>query len=101
MSRTRERVKAIAVAFGPLTSTPLLVILIADGPLGSSEKSLIWIIPWVLWSMMFATCMLVLHRSRWSLLRAVLRSALVSTAGVAGAMVVLALFGQLGIAGRM
>ena len=97
----RGRVKAAAIALGPLAVTPLLVILIADGPIGSSEKSLIWMIPWVLWSIIFASCMLVLRRSHWIMRRAVIRSALVATAGVAGALVLLAVFGQLGIAGRM
>jgi hypothetical protein len=82
--------------------TPVLVQLIATGrlDLGGGEKDLVWVIPWFLWSLIFAVTSLFLWHRRWSAARSFTRSALAGLGGVLLAAVILALLGQLGVAGR-
>jgi hypothetical protein len=46
----------VLVCLLPLLLTPLWAYLIADGylNLGGGEKDLIWLLPWLLWSALFA-----------------------------------------------
>lgn len=78
-------------------------MLIANGQLdlGGGEKDLVWVVPWFLWSMIFAVSSFVLWYRGWSLWRSSARSAAVGIGGVLFAALVLAAFGQLGIGGRI
>lgn len=60
----------------PLALTPLLGWLLAEGhlSLGGGEKDLILLLPWMVWSIMFAVAFLVNARKTKSLLSAVLRA---------------------------
>ena len=91
-----------ALAFVPLAITPFLGFLLAEGhlDLGGGEKDLIWLVPWLVWSLLFAISALVLQARRWDFARALTRSGLVATLGVLVAALCLAVAGQLGIAGR-
>lgn len=97
-----ESLLRLVVALLPLALTPLLVELLASGrlALGGGEKDLVWVLPWLLWSLLFAGGSLVLWRRGRRVLRASLASALVGLTGVLLAALVLALLGQLGVAGR-
>lgn len=46
----------LGLCLGPLALTPLLVLLIAEGYLnfGGGEKDLILVLPWLLWSLLYA-----------------------------------------------
>ena len=92
----------MATAWLPLALAPVLVHLIAEGriDLGGGEKDLVWILPWLLWSLLFGGSAMFLWWRRWSLSRSLARSAAIAIAGVLVAMGVLAILGQLGIAGR-
>ena len=91
-----------ATALLPVALVPVLVRLIAGGQLdlGGGEKDLVWVLPWLLWSLLFAASSLVLWRRGWSLPRSTVRSAVVGLAGVLLAALLLAAFGQLGVGGR-
>jgi hypothetical protein len=90
------------VALLPLALVPVLVHLIANGglDLGGGETDLVWVLVWLLWSVLFAISSLVLWHRGWPVARSVVRSMLVGLAGVLMAAILLALFGQLGVAGR-
>ena len=92
----------ITTALIPLALVPVLAYLIAYGriDLGGGEKDLVWILPWSLWSLLFAASALVLWRRGWSLSRSLVRSAIVGFLGILLVAAVLALFGHLGVAGR-
>ena len=92
----------ITTALIPLALVPVLVNLIANGriDLGGGEKDLVWILPWSLWSLLFAASAMVLWRRGWSLSRSLVRSAIIGFSGVLLAAALLALFSQLGVAGR-
>ena len=97
-----ERFVRIATALFPLAFVPALVWFIAEGyiDLGGGELDLIWVIPYFLWSLLFAVSCFILWHRRWTLGRSLLTSAITGFGGVLLAAVVLALFGQLGVAGR-
>ena len=92
----------IATAFTPLALAPALGYLIAEGfvNLGGGEKDLLWMLPWLLWSLVFAVSALVLWRRGWSLRQALVRSAMVGFSVILLAAGLLAIFSQLGVAGR-
>lgn len=92
----------VIIALLPLALVPVLVHLIASGrlDLGGGEKDLVWVLPWLLWSLLFAASSLVLWRRGWSLSSSLLGSSLVGLAGVLVAGILLAALGQLGVAGR-
>jgi hypothetical protein len=92
----------LILAFLPLASAPLLVHLIAEGHIsfGGGEKDLVWILPWLLWSLIFGSSSLVLWHRRWPVVRSTVWSAAIGLAAVLLAAVVLGVFGQLGVAGR-
>ena len=92
----------VVIALLPVAVAPVLVILIANGELdlGGGEKDLVWVLPWLLWSIIFAVSSFILWYRGWSLLRSSARSAAVGFGGVVIAALLLAVFGQLGIGGR-
>jgi len=55
----------------------------------------------LLWSLIFAVSSLLLWRRGWTLARSTAWAALAGAAGLLAAAVCLALFGQLGVAGRL
>ena len=67
----------IATALLPLALVPVLVHLIASGQLdlGGGEKDLVWVVPWLVWSLLFAASSFDLLRRGWSLSRSLQRSA--------------------------
>ena len=101
MDRTSTIAIRLALAFAPLCATPLLVHGLASGALdlGGGEKDLVLVLPWALWSGLFATASLVLWRRGWSLSRASLGAAIIGVAGILLAAAVLAGFGELGLRG--
>ena len=86
----------------PLAITPALLQLLASGALdlGGGEKDLVWILPWFLWSLLYAISSFVLWRRGWPAFRSIGSSAVVGLAGILLAALLLAVFGQLGVAGR-
>ena len=89
----------LVLALLPLVLTPGFGYLLAEGllDLGGGEKDLVLLLPWALWSLLYAICSFVLWRRKWSLGRSVLWSAVAATAGVLAAALLLALTGQLGV----
>ena len=92
----------VIIALFPLALAPVLVILIANDELdlGGGEKDLVWVLPWLLWSIIFAISSFILWYRGWSLSRSSGRSAVVGFGGIVIAALVLAAVGQLGIGGR-
>lgn len=92
----------VVVALLPLALVPVVVHLIAGGQidLGGGEKGLVWVLPWLLWSLLFGTSSFVLWHRGWSVRRSTVWSAVVGLVGVLIAAMILAAFGQLGVAGR-
>lgn len=92
----------LATALAPLLLAPLLLYLIAAGrlSLGGGEKDLVWLLPWTLWSLLFAMSSLVLWWRGWTAVRATVWSAAIGVAGVVAAALALAAFGRLGVGGR-
>jgi hypothetical protein len=90
------------LALAPLAASPVLLFAIAEGvlDLGGGEKDLLWLMPWLLWSVVYAVSSLLLWRRGWTIGRSVVRSGAVGLIAIAAAAVVLAAFGQLGIGGR-
>lgn len=90
------------ITLAPLAVSPLLLHLIADGviDLGGGEKDIVWLFPWVLWSLTFAATSFLLWYRGWPAGRSFLRSALVGIAGVFLCAALLAAFGLLGVGGR-
>lgn len=92
----------LAVAFLPLCLTPVLLHGLASGAvdLGGGEKDLVWMLPWALWSVLFGAFSLWFWHRGLPLVRSTLWSGVYGALGVAGAAVLLAAAGQLGVAGR-
>ena len=86
----------------PLALTPVFGYLLAEDhiKLGGGEKDIVVLLPWLWWSLVFAVSSFIFWRRGHSLGATLWRSALVGLAGVAITGVVLALLGQLGVAGR-
>ncbi len=99
---TMRSLLRVATASIPLALVPVLVQLIGSGALdlGGGEKDLVWVLPWLLWSLLFAASSLILWHRGWSLSHSTVLSAVVGLAGVLLAAVLLAIFGLLGIGGR-
>ena len=89
-------------AFGPLLLTPVLFFALAEGyvNLGGGDKDILMVLPWLLWSVVFAVSALVLWRRRWPHARALLRAGLVGAATVMVVFAVLLSVSLLGVAGR-
>jgi len=96
------RLLRVVIALLPLASAPALVHLIASGrlDLGGGEKDLVWVLPWLLWSLLFATGSFAFWRRGWPVLRSTAWSAVLGLVGLLLAAAVLAVFGQLGVGGR-
>ncbi len=91
-----------AIALIPLALTPVWLHLIASGALdlGGGEKDVIWLFPWLLWSVLFAISSFVLWQRGWPIGRSTGRSVAVGFVGVLLAGALLAAIGQLGVGGR-
>ena len=92
----------ILTAFLPLALTPVLFFALAEGwvNLGGGEKDILMLVPWLLWSLIFATTALTLWWRRWALTRSLVCSAPVGTAGLLIAAAVLVISSTPGVAGR-
>jgi len=100
--RTARRVLRMAIALLPLALGAVLVYLAVHDriDLGGGEKDLAWVLAWILWSVLFAVSSFASWRRGWPVGRSIVRSAVVGTMGVLLTAMLLALFGQLGVAGR-
>jgi hypothetical protein len=92
----------VAIAVTPLLLAPVFVYLVGEGvlDLGGGEMDLVWVAPWLLWSLLFAVASLVFWRRGWPVTRATAWSAGVGLAGLCAAALILAALGRLGVAGR-
>lgn len=81
----------LGLCLGPLALTPLLVLLIGEGYLnfGGGEKDLILVLPWLLWSFLYAVVFAVCWARRLSLRRIVTYAAGGATIVVVSAWVAL------------
>ncbi len=102
MRRVLANILRVAVALLPLALSPLLLHLFAYGiiDLGGGEKDIVWLFPWVLWSLIFAASSFVLWYRGWRFARSFVTSAIVGLAGVVTVAFALAAVGQLGVGGR-
>ena len=102
MNGTARSVLRIAIAFLPLALAAVLMRLAVRDriDLGGGEKDLGWVLAWILWSVLFAISSCALWLRGWPVARSAVRSAVVGTVGVVLTAMLLALLGQLGIAGR-
>jgi len=91
----------LIVSLLPLALTPVLGYLLAQGyiNLGGGEKDILVLLPWMVWSLVFAVSSWVFWRRGYSIVRSSWRSALVGLAGLAILGVTLTILGQLGIGG--
>ena len=89
----------ISSALLPLLLTPILLIALAEGYVGfgGGEKDLILVMPWAVWSLIFAGTAFTLWRRRWPLMPSLVCSVLVGAGGILIAAAVLALTGSLGL----
>jgi hypothetical protein len=92
----------VAIALLPLAFVPVLIYLLADSGIrtGGGEKILVWVLPWTLWSLLFGVGSLMFWRRGWPLGRATIWSAAAGLVGILLAAALLAVLGQLGVAGR-
>jgi len=99
---TVDRVRRIGIALLPLALAPVLGYLIASGrlDLGGGEKDLVWVLPWLVWSILFAIGSFVLWRRGWTAVRSTVWSAAIALAGLLCGAALLAAFGKLGVGGR-
>lgn len=90
----------VLLALIPLMLTPVLLYLIAEGRLdfGGGEKDLILLLPWLIWSVLFAVCSLVLIYRRWALAKWAASSAALATVGLFALGLVAHFYGVLGVA---
>jgi hypothetical protein len=93
-----ERVGQTIVALVPLAITPVILWLLAE--FGGTEKDVVWAIPWLVWSIAFAAVSIVLIVRPMPWHRKLARATGVASAVVVGLAVLLAIAGQLGVAGR-
>ncbi len=96
------RLFRVVIALFPLALVPVFVRLIATGKLdfGGGEKDLVWVVPWLLWSLIFTVSSFILWYRGWSLWRSIWRSAVFGLGGVVLAALILATVGQLGVGSR-
>ena len=88
------------LALIPLLLTPALLYALAEGIMdfGGGEKDIILVLPWFIWSLVFAICSFILIYRRWGITRWVLVSALIATMGVVGLGIAAYVGSYLGIA---
>ena len=90
----------VLLALLPLLLTPALFFALAEGylNLGGGEKDIVFVIPWLLWSLLFAVSAIVMIVRRRGVTQWTLRSALLAT-GILFGIWLVAYFGSfLGIA---
>jgi hypothetical protein len=92
----------MTIALLPLALAAVLVRLAVHDRIdfGGGEKDLAWVLAWSLWSVLFAVSSFALWRRGRPVARTAVRSAVVATVGVLLTAMLLALLGQLGVAGR-
>ena len=83
-ARPLSRALQVLLAVTPLLLTPLFFYALSEGSLGGGEKDVLWSLPWLLWSVAFAACALVLITKSWPLRRWALRAAFVATGSLIG-----------------
>lgn len=76
----------VILALIPLLLTPALIYGLAEGFLdfGGGEKDIVLALPWLIWSVVFASCSFVLIYHRWSIGRWTVRSAVIASAVLVG-----------------
>lgn len=95
-------VRRVFASLLPLAATPLLGYGLAGGvlDLGGGEKDLVLLLPWILWSLVFAVSSWILWRRGRAFFSGLWRAGLIGIAGLVLAALLLAAVGQLGVAGR-
>jgi hypothetical protein len=90
----------VVLSLLPLAMTPVLGYLLAQGHinLGGGEKDIILVVPWLVWSLLFAVSSGIFWRRGHSMTSSAWRSALVGLAGLGLIGVALAILGHLGVA---
>jgi hypothetical protein len=98
MTRPALAILRVALMLVPLALTPVFAYLLSHGEvnLGGGEKDVIVLIPWLLWSLVFAISSGVLWWRGHDLLASLQRSALAGLAGLAIAFLALVAYGTLG-----
>jgi len=93
----------VVLSLLPLGLTPALGYVLANGHLnlGGGEKDILVLLPWLVWSLLFAVSSWVFWRREYSITRSLLASALVGLFGLAIVGVALTILGQLGIGGLL
>jgi hypothetical protein len=92
----------IAIALLPLALAAALISLAVHDRIdfGAGERDLVLVLAWILWSVLFAASSFALWRRGRPMGRSAVSSAVVATVGVLLTALLLALLGQLGVAGR-
>lgn len=94
-----NRVLHVVIAMVPLVLSPLVLFSLAEGwvDLGGGEKDVLFVIPYLIGSLTFSICGLVLVAKRWPLARWVKRSIAVSVGLLLGLAMVAFVTSWLGI----
>ncbi|MDH3282674.1 MAG: hypothetical protein OEQ18_16320 [Gammaproteobacteria bacterium] len=95
-----NKLSQVILAFAPVLMTPLLVYGLAEGWLdfGAGEKDVLAALPWFIGSVVFALSAVVLIMKGWNLVRWMRRSAVLSTAVIAGLAIIAYMTSWLGVA---
>ena len=102
MTRPALAILRVALSLVPLALTPVFAYLLSHGDvnLGGGEKDVIVLIPWLLWSLVFAVSSWVFWWRGLDLRISARRAALAGLAGLAIAVLALLLYGTLGLVRR-
>jgi hypothetical protein len=97
MTRPALAILRVALTLVPLALTPVFAYLLSHGDinLGGGEKDVIVLIPWLLWSLVFAVSSWLLWWRGHDLWASTRRSALAGLAGLAIAILALVAYGTL------
>ena len=102
MNGPARGVLRIAIALLPLALAGVLISLAVYERIdfGAGEKDLVLVLAWILWSVLFAASSFALWRRDRPVARSAVSAAVAATVGVLLMAILLALLGQLGVAGR-
>jgi hypothetical protein len=89
----------VSSALLPLSLTPILLLALTEGYIefGGGEKDILFVLPWTIWSLIFAGTAFMLWWRRWSLMRSLVCAFLFGAGGLLAVAAVLALTGSLGL----
>lgn len=95
-----NRAAQAMLALAPLLTTPALLYVLSGDyvDFGGGEKDIVLALAWLIWSVTFLMCSLLLIYYRWNIRRWVILSALIATTLLVGVGIVASTRGFLGIA---